>query len=285
MENPGGTDHSGKEVKMKSALRPWEEYLPPFHVCGKLWHVGGKSSPSYLFDTGDGLLLLDTGYPKTAYLLIQNIHELGFDPRKIRWILHSHGHIDHIGATRALIGLTGAKTYIGAGDREIVNGSVDLSWARELNMEFVEPFEPDVLILDGDVLTFGAFTFRCLSTPGHTPGVISYFFELEENGIVYRAGMHGGVGFNSMTGEFLRRYGLSTECRAQFLAGLDRLKREPVDVFVGNHLGNNSSLEKVARREAAPDGPNPFIDPEEWLRFLNSKEADFRRFLEEDDEK
>ena len=203
MENPGGTGHSGKELKMKSALRPWEEYLPPFHVCGKLWHVG------------DGLLLLDTGYPKTAYLLIQNIHELGFDPRKIRWILHSHGHIDHMGATRALVELTGAKTYIGVGDREIVNGTVDLTSARELNTEFVEPFEPDVLIRDGDVLTFGAFTFRCLSTPGHTPGVISYFFELEENGVVYRAGMHGGVGFKAMSDEFLRRYGLSTECRTR----------------------------------------------------------------------
>ena len=192
---------------------------------------------------------------------------------------------NHIGATRALVELTGAETYIGEGDREIVNGTLDLSSARELNTEFVEPFEPDVLIRDGDMLTFGALTFRCLSTPGHTPGVISYFFELEENGVIYRAGMHGGVGFKAMSGEFLRRYGLSTECRTQFLAGLERLKREPVDVFVGNHLGNNCSLEKVARREAAPDGPNPFIDPGEWLRFLNGKEAEFRRFLEEDDKK
>jgi hypothetical protein len=39
----------------------WQEDLRPFQVYGKLWHVGGKSSPSYLFDTGDGLLLLDTG--------------------------------------------------------------------------------------------------------------------------------------------------------------------------------------------------------------------------------
>ena len=43
-----------------NALQPWEEDLAPFRLYGKLWHIGGKGSPSYLFDTGDGLLLLDT---------------------------------------------------------------------------------------------------------------------------------------------------------------------------------------------------------------------------------
>ena len=92
----------------------WQEDLLPFQLYGKLWHVGGRSSPSYLFDTGDGLLLLDTGLPKSGYILFRNIYDLGFKPRDIRWILHSHGHYDHIGMTRALVEMTGAKTYIKA---------------------------------------------------------------------------------------------------------------------------------------------------------------------------
>jgi len=265
-----------------SASQPWTEYMPPFHVCGKLWHVGGVTCPSYLFDTGDGLLLLDTGFAKTGYFLIQNIHELGMNPKNIRWILHSHGHIDHFGCTRALAEMTGAKTCIGEGDRDYANGKLPLSWAEELGTKYDEPFEPDVLIRDGDVLTFGSVTFRCVSAPGHTPGVMAYFFNLEENGRTYRGGMHGGVGFNSMAMWFLKKYDLSADCRQQFLNGLQKLKKEPVDVFVGNHLPNNHSKEKLAKRAQDPAGPNPFVDPGEWLRFLNETEASFRAFLKQD---
>ena len=260
----------------------WQEDLPPFQIYGKLWHVGGKSSPSYLFDTGDGLLLLDTGLPKSGYILFRNIYDLGFKPRDIRWILHSHGHYDHIGMTRALVEMTGAKTYIGTPDRDFVNGTRDLPRAKFIDYSFDEPFEPDVLINGGDVLTFGALEIRCESAPGHTPGTMAFFFDLEENGVVRRAGMHGGVGINSMQTAFLRRFGLSTECRRQFLDAVDKLMDEPVDILVGNHLGNYDALNKVCRREESPDGPNPFVDPSEWKRFLTGRAELVRQLMIED---
>jgi metallo-beta-lactamase class B len=242
--------------------------MPPFQLYGKLWHIGGKSSPSYLFDTGDGLLLLDTGFPKGGYFMFRNMHDLGFDPRDVRWILHSHGHYDHIGMTRALVEMTGAKTYIGAPDRDYVNGKVDLTWAKELGGSYDEPFEPDVLVRDGDVLEFGSLAIRCAAAPGHTPGTMAYFFDLEENGVVRHCGMHGGVGINTMKTAFLRKYGLSAECRQQFLDGVERLKDEPVEVFVGNHLPNYDAEGKLRRRAENPDGMNPFVQPGEWKTFL-----------------
>ena len=174
-----------------NAFQPWEEDLAPFHLYGKLWHIGGKCSPSYLFDTGDGLLLLDTGLPKGGYFLFRNIYELGLNPRDIRWILHSHGHIDHIGMTRALVGMNGAKNYIGAPDLDYATGEFYRPLAKFIDYRFDEPFEPDVLINGGDVLTFGALKIRCESAPGHTPGAMAFFFVLEENGVVRHAGMHG----------------------------------------------------------------------------------------------
>ncbi len=264
------------------ALHPWLEYKAPFHLCGNLYHVGGTCSPSYLLDTDDGLLLIDTGFPKTGYFLIQNIHELGFDPRNIRWILHSHGHFDHFGCTRALQEFSGAKTYLGAEDREIANGTLPLSWAEELGTAYDEAFEPDVLLRDGDTLTFGNVTIQCIATPGHTGGAMGFFFDLQENGKTYRAGTHGGVGFNSMKSEFLKKYGLDPVCRDRFLASLDRLKLEKVDVFYGNHLWNNRTDEKLAARAADPAGPNPFIDPAEWEIFLTQTRRDFLDFIQND---
>ena len=189
--------------KRMNPSQPWEEDLAPFQVYGKLWHIGGKHSPSYLFDTGDGLLLLDTGLPKCGYFIFRNIYELGFNPRDIRWILHSHGHFDHIGMTRALVEMNGVKTYIGAPDRDFVNGKLELPRGKLRSCSYDEPFEPDVLINGGDVLTFGAVRIRCESAPGHTPGTMAFFFDLEENGVVRHAGMHGGVGINSMRSGFL----------------------------------------------------------------------------------
>ncbi len=267
---------------MNQISQPWLDYKETFQLCSNLWHIGGISNPSYLLDTGDGLLLLDTGGPYTAYQIIQHINELKKNVLDVRWILHSHGHIDHFGSTRVISELTGAKTYIGAEDKNIANGTLDLSWAKELNTVYNAPFEADVLLHDGDILHFGNTTFKCLAAPGHTQGTMAYFFNVEDNGTELRAGMHGGVGFNSMQMSFLRKYGLSANCRKQFLHGLERLKKEHVDIFVGNHLPNNHSDEKIQMKKQNPDGKNPFIDSSEWHRFLTQTEINFQHFLAND---
>ncbi|MPN27176.1 hypothetical protein SDC9_174603 [bioreactor metagenome] len=69
-----------------------------------------------------------------------------------------------------------------------------------------------------------------------------------------------------MTKEFLDEYGLSYDCREQFLSGLERLKREKVNLVLGNHINNNRLEEKYRRMQAG--GPNPFLDNREWISFL-----------------
>ena len=56
--------------------------------------------PSHLIDTGDGLILIDTAYPQTVYLLLESIRRLGFGPADIRYLLNCHAHYDHCGGTR-----------------------------------------------------------------------------------------------------------------------------------------------------------------------------------------
>ncbi|MBR4426408.1 MAG: MBL fold metallo-hydrolase, partial [Spirochaetales bacterium] len=87
----------------KPIYSPWLYDTEPFNMAENIYYVGNKSVSSHLFDTGDGLLLLDTTYMQTAYLLLESIRKLGFNPNDIRWILHSHGHYDHFGGTRILV--------------------------------------------------------------------------------------------------------------------------------------------------------------------------------------
>ena len=53
-------------------------------------------------------------------------------------------------------------------------------------------------------------------------------------------------------------------------------------ISFGNHLGNYDALDKVCRREESPDGPNPFVDPSEWKRFLTGRAELVRQLMIED---
>ena len=74
---------------------PEKYVIKPFRIFGNLYYVGDKKVCSHLIDTGDGLILIDTGYQHSQHLLIESIYSLGFDPRDIKIIIHSHGHFDH----------------------------------------------------------------------------------------------------------------------------------------------------------------------------------------------
>ncbi len=261
---------------------PWTGRVAPFRIFGNLYFVGTEPASSHMIETEEGLILIDSGYPQSLYLVIESIWELGFDPRKIRCIVHSHGHYDHLGATRALKELTGAKTFLGAEDFDYANGKLDLTWAKELGHVYHEAFEPDVALHDGDVIRLGSTEIQCVSTPGHTPGTISFFFDVAENGVRLRAGMHGGVGVNSMTRKFLDAYGLSCDCREKFFAGLDRLKHEHVDLHLGNHVGCNDTLGKARRMKRERE--NPFIDPSEWPVFLERCRTNLQRQIDAEQE-
>ena len=99
------------EKAKKPNVSPWLYDVKPFKIVDNLYYVGNKSVSSHLFDTGEGLLLLDTTYMETIYMVLESIRELGFDPKDLRWIVHSHGHIDRFGGTRILKEKYGCKTY------------------------------------------------------------------------------------------------------------------------------------------------------------------------------
>jgi metallo-beta-lactamase class B len=98
---------------------PYLYRVDPFCIFGNLYYVGNKDVGSHLFDTGDGLILIDTTYPTTDALLVQSIWQAGFNPKNIVYILHTHGHFDHFGATSLLKVFSGAKTFLGSRDAKM----------------------------------------------------------------------------------------------------------------------------------------------------------------------
>ena len=221
--------------------------MEPFRILGNVYFVGTFQASSHLIDTGEGLILIDTGYANTLYLVLDSIYSLGFSPRDIKYIVNTHWHGDHTEATAALAELSGAKTLIGWADEEK---------ARRY-------FAPDLLVHDGDRLTLGNTTLRFLETPGHTRGCISFFFDIEAEGKVYRAGSFGGAGGNTLASGCFDYEG----CREDYRASLARLRKERVEVFLGNHTWNNDTQRKGEILRTT--GENLFLDDKIWGQFLD----------------
>ena len=57
--------------------------------------------------------------------------------------------------------------------------------------------------------------------------------------------------------------------------------REHVDIHMGNHVWNNDTDQKLKILNDDPDGPNPFLDPTDWGRFLATRRAAAEKILGE----
>ncbi len=246
----------------------FESDIQPFEISKNIYFVGSTRVSVHIIKTEDGLVMLDTGFPDMYEQIIDSMNKLGLNPLDICAIFHSHGHIDHVGCTPKFKELSGAKTYISRIDNDIVNGKLDLSWAKETGYERLPAFDCDVTIEDGDLFSFGNTTIRCRLTPGHTDGVLSFFINIEAEENSYIAAMYGGVGFNTLTTEFLTKYNLPFTCRDVFRESLHSVAQENVDVVLGNHPEQNDTvgkLKKVLLGESVADSS-------EWKRFLTSTE-------------
>lgn len=248
-----------------------KRYMKPFQMFGNLYYVGETWLCMHLVDTGDGLFLLDAGNYNTSGMLINAIWEAGFNPADIKWVVLSHGHVDHIGNADFLRNMFGCKLYISEPDADMFKNNPALSFIHG-NPNIADGlFAPDAVIRDGDVLKFGNTAIQFVLVPGHTAGAIACFFNVTDGKTTKRAGYYGGFGFNTLTKDYLQKIGdTDYTMRQVYLASLEKVMNEHVDIFLGNHANNNNIVEKREYQLQHPD-INPYIDPGEWRKYLEEK--------------
>ncbi len=96
---------------------------------------------------------------------------------RVKAIVITHAHIDHIGGARKLKAATGAPVYMNQNDAALNEMmAVQASW---LGMPEPERTEIDTPLREGDTLRAGGAEFHILETPGHTPGSISVWIPSE----------------------------------------------------------------------------------------------------------
>lgn len=87
-------------------------------------------------------------------------------------IVHTHTHIDHVGATAPLQRKSGARACIHEGDRFLYE--LLPVQAAMLGIDLPETVEMEGSLADGSSVSAGAIEMGVLHTPGHTPGSVTF---------------------------------------------------------------------------------------------------------------
>lgn len=117
-------------------------------------------------ETGAGVII-DPG--DEAERILAEVEAAGLT---IKYILNTHAHFDHIMANGPLVAALGAPLALHPLDLPLLrqNGGAAL-----FGLEAPPSPEPDLLLAEGDTISFGNYTLHVLYTPGHTPGHVSFY--------------------------------------------------------------------------------------------------------------
>src|SRR5207247_8647142 len=117
-------------------------------------------------ETSREAIVVDPGDEIGRILRILQEHGL-----RVKAIVITHAHIDHIGGAQKLKAATGAPVYMNENDLEL-RDRLD-SQAEWLAIRAPERPEIDTPAREGDTLKIGGTEFHVIHTPGHTQGSIS----------------------------------------------------------------------------------------------------------------
>lgn len=92
---------------------------------------------------------------------------------RARYLVHTHAHIDHIGALGPLRERVGGAGLLHHADLPLyATLALQARWLGMATAPQTVALDGD--LTDGDVLRAGALALRCIHTPGHTPGSTSF---------------------------------------------------------------------------------------------------------------
>jgi len=241
--------------------------IEPYKAFDNVYYVGICWVSAWLITSPNGHVLIDTLYGPYTSQMLDNIRQLGFDPKDIKLVVVTHGHVDHAGGIGQLKSELAPGTHFAMtkeGWREGAEESSHPRWPWVM-------IEPDIVLTDGQTVTGGDVAIQAFETPGHSMGTASFAFDARDGTRTYRAFTVGGLGLNRIRGpEQVEAY-ISSVKR---IRDLTRDGARPVELHLTTHgfsTGLNEARDLLKTRK--PTDPHPLVDLPGFRKQLDDLQA------------
>lgn len=222
-------------------------HAEPAKVADNLYFVGTKVHHAWALAGSDGIILIEALFHyAVADEVTGGFKKLGLDINNVKYAVMSHAHGDHDGGAAYLQdAIPGLRLLYGAGDWDAIDKLTDRPGGKP---------KRDMVATDGMKLSVGDASLQIVTMPGHTPGTLSYLFEIKDNGKPLRVAYVGGtaIPFNGTTAYY-----------DQYIASAQKFAKAAADygatVLLSNHTEFDNGYYKAHTAAGRkPGDPNPF---------------------------
>jgi metallo-beta-lactamase class B len=222
-------------------------YTPPAKVFDNLYFVGTKFHSSWALTTSDGIILIDTLYEYASEeAIIGGLRKLGLDPSSVKYVIISHAHGDHVGGAKLMQDRFGSRIVMGGPDWDSIE--------RSVNQYPNGKPRRDIVATDGGEVVLGDAKVRLVLTPGHTPGTVSMFFQVKDNGTPITVAYSGGTAFNFVNDVPHFDTYIASQRKMAALAAASNAR-----IIMSNHSEFDNAVTKIKTLAARrPGEPHPF---------------------------
>ncbi|HEX3007124.1 MAG TPA: MBL fold metallo-hydrolase [Bacteroidales bacterium] len=135
-------------------------------ITPELFVVKALTVNFFIFRSGTATICFDTGFHLKT--IRRELQKIDIDPRSITHVFLTHTDIDHAGGLRLF---SNATIYFSADEEQMITHQR----ARLLGCIFNPRIKTSYQLLkDNETVAAGSLTIKAISTPGHTPGSMSY---------------------------------------------------------------------------------------------------------------
>ena len=186
-----------------------------------LWRDQRENNCNSVVIDGKVPLLIDPGHERFVPELLDRMRADGFHPDKIKVVIVTHSHPDHL---ESIVRFSGPDVRIGL-SREEEKYIEDVGRPMYLQHGLQMPeFSIDFNLQEGD-LTIGKHQFEVLLTPGHSPGGICIYWPkhktLIAGDVVFKQGV-GRADLPGGNGDHLKK-------------SIERLSKLPIELLIPGH--------------------------------------------------
>jgi len=220
-------------------LAQWHQ--EPAKIFDNLYFVGMNDVEAWAVTTSQGIILIDALNDYAVQdEVVGGLTKLGLDPKQIKYVIVSHGHVTHFGGAKFLQSTYAAHVGATAADWTLIEGT-----------EGSQPKPArDMIVTDGQKLRLGDTTITMYITPGHTAGPISYLIPVTDKGKPHVVALSG---LSSATGSDNLKTHIASAARFASLA-----TRARADVMISDE-DHFSNYIKTIEALGAARGANPFV--------------------------